>query len=649
MSTKRILTVWGVVFIVVMVCLMVFGQTAMKISQYPNTNNLGPNQLFLVTAGATNMNVKASDMPAALSVATLAQMYGVGANLTGLVYSVVSNTTNFAKSITNGDLYISGHLTVQSNLSVGGTNSTVEFEAGTVTVSNDITVNGGASFGAAVTSSANSASNGPAANEFPNASWVRGLFNNGQLLYAGPGQRTDATNVSSGQIMYLFTNNIPPTSSRKYATVNAGDYIGSVMTSNSLTFLQGPIYVHAYLQSSNGNGGQSVSVHPEIYYSYDRTNWQGDFSANDQVLAQSTNLYEWVVSFPAVTSTNATGFWVERRFKVGAASGATHPDVYFHLGTNYLTSSNDASHIAFSGPSSQMGVVGSNGTLYAAGTINFVGNTKMTNVNGTMSVDVTPGGSATYDGVAGVLRKNPINGVIAWHDDEEYFYFNDNFKGNAVDKNTTSSSGNGGAASMSTTLIAASRGMMNGFFRLSHTNAYAGVGSESKGYTYATQSGPQTNAVTPTTNTWFDTRFIMECGIGTEGSPSNSAAMFGLVNAPSTRPAAQSRGVFWYFDGALDQTPYWICCVATASTLYTNISAFPVTFNTVSNRLGILINTNAGTCTFYTNGVACYTDNTHSVAGISLIPTLYWQSTVSTNVTTWFTNFCSVDFWQVSE
>lgn len=388
MSTKRILTVWGVVFIVVMVCLMVFGQTAMKISQYPNTNNLGPNQLFLVTAGQTNMNVKVSDMPAALSVATLAQMYGVGANcttfsytigangtafsytigangttfvysvganLTGLVYSVGANSTNFAKSITNGDLYISGHLTVQSNLTVGGTNSTVELEAGTLTVSNDIVVNGGASFGSAVTSSANSASNGPAANEFPNASWVRGLFNNGQLLYAGPGQRTDATNVSSGQIMYLFTNNIPPTSSRKYATVNAGDYIGSVMTSNSLTFLQGPIYVHAYLQSSNGNGGQSVSVHPEIYYSYDRTNWLGDFSANDQVLAQSTNLYEWVVSFPAVTSTNSTGFWVERRFKVGAASGATHPDVYFHLGTNYLTSSNDASHIAFSGPSSESG------------------------------------------------------------------------------------------------------------------------------------------------------------------------------------------------------------------------------------------------------------------------------------------------------
>lgn len=83
-------------------------QTITKISQFPNTNALGPNQLFVVTAGATNMNVKTSDMPGALGVPTLAQMYGIGLNVTNYVIShtnfdvasfntaVVSNRIQFA-------------------------------------------------------------------------------------------------------------------------------------------------------------------------------------------------------------------------------------------------------------------------------------------------------------------------------------------------------------------------------------------------------------------------------------------------------------------------------------------------------------------------------------------------------------------------
>lgn len=201
---------------------------------------------------------------------------------------------------------------------------------------------------------------------------------------------------------------------------------------------------------------------------------------------------------------------------------------------------------------------------------------------------------------------------------------------------------------MSSVLIAASRGAMNGFYRLTHTNAYAGIGSESKAYLYAGQSASLTNVVTPGTNTWFDIRFIMESGVGAPGVPSNSVSLMGLCSSASTRPLAVSRGAFWFFDGAQDQTVYWEACVANG-TLYTNITAFPVTFSTVSNRLGIVINTNAGTCTFYTNGVACYTDNTHSLVGMDLQPVVYWQGSSSTNYNTWFTNYCSIDYWQVSE
>ena len=48
--------------------LLCFG-AGMKISDYPTTNFLGPNQRFIVTAGSTNMGVNASDMADALSVA----------------------------------------------------------------------------------------------------------------------------------------------------------------------------------------------------------------------------------------------------------------------------------------------------------------------------------------------------------------------------------------------------------------------------------------------------------------------------------------------------------------------------------------------------------------------------------------------------
>lgn len=198
--------------------------------------------------------------------------------------------------------------------------------------------------------------NGPAMNEFPVAGWVRGLFNNGIIDYSTTNTDLTATNPGSGQVMYTFATTIPTVNSRTYTAPNASDYIGSVMTTNTFTFLQGPISVNAYLAALGGSGNPSVSVHPEIYYSYDKTNWFGDWEAQNQTLIiGATNLYQWVVSFPAITSTNSAGFYLERRYKVGAAAGATHPNVVFLIGTNSASGTNDASHISFTGPSSAMG------------------------------------------------------------------------------------------------------------------------------------------------------------------------------------------------------------------------------------------------------------------------------------------------------
>lgn len=221
-----------------------------------------------------------------------------------------------------------------------------------------------------------SASNGPAANEFPTAQWVRGLFNNGLILYSSTNEITAATNVGSGQIMYSFIPSVPNyAAKRHYPAVNAADYIGSVMWTNPFTTLQGPIDVNAYLEMTNGTGGPSVTMHPEIYYSYDKTNWLGDWDAADQSITTGTNLYQWVVSFPTITSTNSTGFYIQRRFRIGAATGATHPGVVFHIGTNYYSGTNNASFISVSGSRLSPGdaFLGGNNVFTGTNVFGFVG------------------------------------------------------------------------------------------------------------------------------------------------------------------------------------------------------------------------------------------------------------------------------------
>lgn len=229
------------------------------------------------------------------------------------------------------------------NVGIGTNNPQTSLHVGnggSLTVDSNLFISGPAlSFSA-------SASNGPAANEFPTAGWVRGLFQSGIQLYAATNEIAAATNVGSGQIMYSLIPTVPNYANRRhYPAVNVNDYIGSVMWTNLLQIMQGPITVSAYLEMTNGTGGPSVSVHPEIYYSYDKTNWLGDWDAANQSITTLTNLYQWVISFPTVVSTNAAGFYVQRRFRVGSATGATHPGVVFHVGTNYLSGTNNASHI----------------------------------------------------------------------------------------------------------------------------------------------------------------------------------------------------------------------------------------------------------------------------------------------------------------
>jgi hypothetical protein len=104
-----------------------------------------------------------------------------------------------------------------------------------------------------------------------------------------------------------------------------------------------PMSVNAYLSIAAG----SATVHPELYYSLDGTNYLGDYDCPPQTLSgTSPKLYQWVISFPTITETS--GFYIVRRFKVDTAGSS--PNISFYIGTNTASGTNSGSHISFATP-----------------------------------------------------------------------------------------------------------------------------------------------------------------------------------------------------------------------------------------------------------------------------------------------------------
>lgn len=83
--------------------------TFLKVSDYPNTNNLASNQLFWVTAGATNMNVSYGQLTALQSNA----IRTYGATLYNRAADIAWTTTNFNGSNTYG-----GVVTIPTGMNV---------------------------------------------------------------------------------------------------------------------------------------------------------------------------------------------------------------------------------------------------------------------------------------------------------------------------------------------------------------------------------------------------------------------------------------------------------------------------------------------------------------------------------------------------
>lgn len=163
-------------------------------------------------------------------------------------------------------------------------------------------------------------------NNIASVEYVNSLLSFGGIYYNTTNLHPDNTNY------FAFVFNELPTNDnvRTYTVLTNNQYVGSVMTTNSFTTLSAPVSVNSYL--TKGAAG-SLTLRAEIYYTYDNgTNLLGDFQGDARSISTGTNLYTWVVTFPTIMSTNATGFKIVRRLKV--VSQTTTPDLTISIGTN---------------------------------------------------------------------------------------------------------------------------------------------------------------------------------------------------------------------------------------------------------------------------------------------------------------------------
>ena len=171
----------------------------------------------------------------------------------------------------------------------------------------------------------------PEANEYVTASFVRSVLNNGAFLYGTTNNiATGISNVVNGAtntVAIQFGANNPAAYVRGFTnfvngTYPDGPYFATVISTNTYQAITGPFVNDLYIQA-DGSSQPALSITPDIFVTYDRTNLISICQGSGQALLMdtTTNLYTWIQSAAQYNSTNMAGFYVVRRVRVVSQNG----------------------------------------------------------------------------------------------------------------------------------------------------------------------------------------------------------------------------------------------------------------------------------------------------------------------------------------
>lgn len=314
-------------------------------------NSAPQTPLDVTGGGAVSLGMKAGD-GYGFSVGTAVSLNG-GASYGGDGLMHVSGTANskYGRAIIFSPANLtrsSGQAAIFANTNAGV--PSIKISAADTNSRCDLELNGaiygtnGGVFSAPVITTSSS-TNDPAPTEFVVGGWVRGLFINGFVGYNSSNAMVNGTISAEfttnffekfGGYGFVYSNTAPDTFTRVYPSVTNNQYLGAAVITN-LTQIQGPIVVSSYIGYPSG-GGRSLSVKPEIYYTYGTNGYgtnelKGDWDCGDRVItAGATNRYDFVVPVPLTVATSGT-FTLVRTFKVTAQTA--NPNVTIGGGTNF--------------------------------------------------------------------------------------------------------------------------------------------------------------------------------------------------------------------------------------------------------------------------------------------------------------------------
>ena len=320
-------------------------------------NSVGVLQMFWLNNNQTSLINRATNS-IGLGLVTMTNVAGaIGIGNVGI--SNVQNTIVVGDgntSLSNGFIVATGF---SSSNYVGNGNGLTNINAANVagtlpqsTLPDNVWTNGGTNYNASgIYNTGTTNLDGYA---YAEKGWVRSLMAGGVSWYASSNASAVNTNY------YIFATTTPTQYfTRVYTSVTNNQYLGYSITTSRYTCVISPVTVQPCI-GYNVGGPRAVSIHAEIYYTYDGTNLLGDYEAGDQAVPSATsNLMTFTVSFPTINSTNSSGFYIVRALKVGTQNGS--PNV-----TLYGTTNNNSSHISIANPTmdSSLGVRGAtNATL----------------------------------------------------------------------------------------------------------------------------------------------------------------------------------------------------------------------------------------------------------------------------------------------